>query len=90
MSQNLDLVLAECLEKAQPTNRFFMAGTTLIEEFQHESLGYGWHQRVVLENASAESLRAYFGVPTPAPEQPVLVKETGKHTDGSKKGDGNK
>jgi hypothetical protein len=86
MSQTLDLdrVLKECTDKVMPTNRFFMAGTTLIEEFQHESLGYGYHQRVVLENATADSIRAYFGVPATAPTLPVLVEEINKKGDGTK------
>jgi hypothetical protein len=88
MPQTLDLdrVLKECTDKTSPTNRFFMAGDTLIEEYQQESLGYGFHQRVVLVHATADSIRAYFGVtaPTPAPALPVLAQEIDKKLDGTK------
>jgi len=61
---NLELVLAECIAAKKPANTFVLNETTLLEEVPVVVGEGGTDQKVVLENATAASIRSYFGVKT--------------------------
>ena len=74
--QELEAVLAECIAIAAPVNRFFLNGATLIEEYENELIGYGKHQRVIVENATVAFIEAHFGVTyIPEHDEPVAAAE---------------